>query len=105
MSEKLPETFEQLDTEIDHRTTEPPMYRVLLHNDEFTTKVFVVEVLMTVFNKSMEAAARIMWQAHHGGTGLCGVYALEVAETKVKIAGAMAREAGFPLRLTLEEDA
>ena len=62
------------------------------------------KVLMGVFNKSMDEATRIMWQAHRNGTGLCGVYPLEVAETKVQVVTEAARENGFPLKLSLEEE-
>ena len=86
------------------KVTEPPMYRVILHNDDFTTKEFVVHILVAVFHKSMEEANRIMWQTHDSGNGLCGIYPYDVAETKVKTTVGIARENGFPLRLTLEKD-
>lgn len=104
MAEKLPDLKEKVDADVVEKTAVPPMYKVLIHNDDFTTKAFVVEMLVVVFGKSVDAAANIMWQAHRNGTGLCGIYTLEVAETKVKIAGAMATEAGFPLRLSVEEE-
>ncbi len=83
--------------------TEPPDYRVLLHNDDYTTKEFVVQMLVAVFNKSVEEAAEIMWRAHQSGVGLCGVYPRDVAETKVNVAMEAARESGYPLMLTIEE--
>ena len=104
MSEQLPDLLEAEDTRAEDETAEPPMYRVLIHNDDFTTKAFVVELLVVVFSKSIDAATDIMWQAHKNGTGLCGVYTREVAETKIRISGSMASEAGFPLKLSMEEE-
>jgi ATP-dependent Clp protease adaptor protein ClpS len=99
-----PDLHESEQTDVRDDVTEPPMYRVLIHNDDFTTKAFVVEVLMVIFGKSMDDANRIMWQAHQNGTGLCGVYPLELAETKVRMVTDAARENGFPLKLSIEED-
>lgn len=104
MSDTKPEIVEGELEEIREEITEPPLYKVLIHNDDFTTKSFVVEVLMVVFSKSMDEATRIMWEAHHNGTGFCGLYSFEVAETKVKVVTEAARENGFPLRLTIEEE-
>ena len=104
MSRPTPDRHESELPELRDKVTEPSLYRVLIHNDDFTTKAFVVDVLMGVFNKSMDEATRIMWQAHRNGTGLCGVYPLEVAETKVQVVTEAARENGFPLRLSLEEE-
>jgi ATP-dependent Clp protease adaptor protein ClpS len=104
MSGSTPERHERELLEVRDETTEPPLYRVWIHNDDFTTKDFVVGVLMGVFNKSADEASRIMWQAHRSGTGLCGVYPLEVAETKVRVVTEAARENGFPLRLTIEAE-
>jgi ATP-dependent Clp protease adaptor protein ClpS len=91
-------------SEVRDEITEPPQYKVLIHNDDFTPKAFVVEVLMKVFNKAMEEATGIMWHTHENGTGLCGIYPLEVAETKVNLVTEAARDSGFPLRLTIEEE-
>jgi ATP-dependent Clp protease adaptor protein ClpS len=104
MSDKLPDLLEAEDVRAEDETEEPPMYKVLIHNDDFTTKAFVVELLVVVFSKSIDAATDIMWQAHRNGTGLCGVYTKDVAETKIKIASTMASDAGFPLKLSMEED-
>ena len=84
--------------------TEPPMFRVLLHNDDFTTMDFVVQILMRVFNKTFEEAARIMLNVHRKGIGLCGVYTYEVAETKVDTVHSLAREHQYPLKCTMEKD-
>jgi ATP-dependent Clp protease adaptor protein ClpS len=101
-SDNLP--YEETGIEEREELKEPTEYRVLLHNDDFTTKQFVVQMLMAVFNKSMEEATEIMWRAHQSGVGLCGIYPLDVAETKVGVATEAARDAGFPLRLTIEEE-
>ena len=84
--------------------TEPPMFRVLLHNDDFTTMDFVVQILMRVFNKTFEEAAQIMLNVHRKGIGLCGVYTYEVAESKVDTVNSLAREHQYPLKCTMEKD-
>ncbi len=81
---------------------EPRMYKVLLHNDDYTSMDFVVHVLTRVFRKTSEDATKIMLAVHESGIGLCGIYTHEIAETKVRQTRHMAREAGFPLRCTLE---
>ncbi|MBW2367833.1 MAG: ATP-dependent Clp protease adapter ClpS [Deltaproteobacteria bacterium] len=88
---------------IEDEVREPSMYKVLLHNDDYTTMEFVVEILMTVFNKRFEAATRIMLNVHQQGAGLCGVYPLEIAETKVETVHKLAGENGFPLKCTMEK--
>lgn len=104
MGTKDSDTQPEIITEIDEETTEPPMYKVLIHNDDYTTKEFVVQILMAVFNKSMGEASQIMWKAHKTGVGLCGIYPFEVAETKVNTVTTTARENGFPLKTTMEEE-
>jgi len=104
MSKNTPDFQDDTIVEIDEEITEPPMYKVLLHNDDFTTKVFVVEILMGIFNKSQEAATRLMWQIHKTGIGVCGLYPLEVAETKILQVTTLARENGFPLKSTMEAE-
>lgn len=84
------------------RTALPPQYKVLVHNDDFTTKVFVIEVLVAVFHKPLDAAATLMWQIHHHGYAVAGVYPFEIAETKAKHAMAIAQANEFPLKLSLE---
>ena len=83
---------------------EPPMYKVMLLNDDYTTMEFVVEVLVYVFKKSPEEATRIMLNVHRIGIGVCGVYPYEVAETKVNTVENLARENGFPLKCIMERD-
>jgi ATP-dependent Clp protease adaptor protein ClpS len=104
MSKDLPDRQEDPIAELDEEITEPPMYKVLLHNDDFTTKAFVVEVLMGIFNKSQEEATGLMWQIHKNRVGVCGVYPLEVAETKIIQLSALARENGSPLKATMEAE-
>ena len=85
------------------RTALPPLYKVILWNDDYTTMEFVIEILQTVFRKSASEANHIMLQVHHKGAGVCGTYPFEVAETKVAQVRELARQAGYPLRASLEE--
>jgi ATP-dependent Clp protease adaptor protein ClpS len=85
------------------KVKKPPLYRVFLHNDDYTTMEFVVTILETVFNKSPAEAYRIMIHVHTRGHGVCGTYPHEVAETKVAQVHDLAREKGFPLRASMEE--
>jgi ATP-dependent Clp protease adaptor protein ClpS len=104
MSGKSPDRREEIISEIDGETTEPPDYKVLLHNDDYTTKAFVVEILIVVFNKSVEDATHLMWYVHKNSIGVCGIYPLEVAETKIDQVTALSHDNGFPLKLTLEKE-
>jgi len=85
------------------RVQEPPLYRVLLHNDDYTTMEFVIEILMVVFKRSMEDATRIMLNVHENGIGICGVYSYEIAETKVESVEVLARSSDFPLKCSMEK--
>lgn len=98
------QTEEQVHSETRDQTREPRMYRVLLHNDDYTTMEFVVEILIYVFNKSPESATTIMMDVHQKGVGVCGVYSHEIAETKVNAVHSLARESGFPLRCSMEQE-
>jgi ATP-dependent Clp protease adaptor protein ClpS len=84
------------------RTKKPPMYKVLLHNDDYTTREFVVWVLQTVFHKNETDAIAIMSHVHNHGLGVAGVYTFEVAETKVTKTMALAKAQQFPLQLSIE---
>ena len=86
------------------KVKEPPMYKVLLHNDNYTTMEFVVEILMHVFSKQMAEATTIMLNVHKNGIGICGIFTMEVAETKVETVLNLAREHGFPLKCSMEKD-
>jgi ATP-dependent Clp protease adaptor protein ClpS len=92
-----------IDEDVQEIVKEPSMFKVILLNDDYTTMEFVIEILMLVFAKSLEAATEIMLNVHHQGSGVCGVYPLEVAETKVDTVHSLARQRGFPLRCALEE--
>jgi ATP-dependent Clp protease adaptor protein ClpS len=85
-------------------TARPKLYRVLLHNDDYTTMDFVVYILMEYFAKERGEATQIMLHVHTKGTGLCGIYPYEVAETKVKQVLADAKKNEMPLLCTLELD-
>lgn len=101
-------TKRQGDTELrdqtKQRTETPKLYKVILHNDHYTTMEFVVLVLETVFHKTPAEAYRIMMLVHVDGQGLCGSYPHDIAETKVDTAHELAREAGHPLRASMEEE-
>jgi len=86
------------------RTHLPRLYKVLLHNDDYTTMEFVIEVLESIFARSPAEAFRIMMHVHENGRGLCGAYPYEIAETKVELVHERARQQGFPLRASMEED-
>jgi ATP-dependent Clp protease adaptor protein ClpS len=97
-------TVEQTERTVKERTDEPPMFRVILYNDDFTPRTFVVEILVALFHKGVAEATELMWRVHHGKRGVAGIYPREIAETKVTAAMGLAREYGFPLRLSLEPD-
>lgn len=82
----------------------PPLYRVVFHNDNYTTMEFVVFVLRSVFHKSESDAVTIMLHIHQTGIGVAGVYTREVAETKVEKTHALAKEHEYPLKLSLEPE-
>jgi ATP-dependent Clp protease adaptor protein ClpS len=86
------------------KTKKPSLYKVFLLNDDYTPMEFVVQILETLFNKSHWEATRIMLHVHKRGAGLCGVYTLEVAETKVAQVLAAARRAEHPLQCTMEKE-
>ncbi|MDD3029592.1 MAG: ATP-dependent Clp protease adapter ClpS [Alphaproteobacteria bacterium] len=84
-------------------TKKPSLYKVLLLNDDYTPMDFVVQILEVVFNKSHDAAMVIMLQVHTTGSGLCGVYSYEIAETKVAQVMTAARQSQHPLRCVMEK--
>lgn len=86
------------------RVARPKRYKVLLHNDDYTSMEFVTHVLERVFGKSPSEATAIMMAVHRAGLGVAGVFILEVAETKVVMVHKMAEKRGFPLRAGLEEE-
>ena len=82
----------------------PKRYKVVMHNDDYTSMEFVVDVLMSVFRKSEVEAATLMQKIHEENYAVCGVYTKEIAETKVEETIRLARAEGFPLRCTMEEE-
>jgi ATP-dependent Clp protease adaptor protein ClpS len=90
--------------ESEEKVEKPPLYRVLLHNDNYTTMDFVVWVLQSIFNMPEEQAVQVMLNVHVKGIGVAGVYTFEVAEMKVEKTISTAREHEFPLLCTMEPD-
>lgn len=82
---------------------EPPLYKVLLHNDDYTTMDFVVMILENIFSKNTEEATKIMLNVHHKGCGIAGLYYREIGETKVSRVHQLARKSQFPLKCSLEK--
>jgi ATP-dependent Clp protease adaptor protein ClpS len=99
----LPQREELPVAESEEKTEEPPLFKVLLHNDDYTTMDFVVHVLQTIFNLAEEQAIQIMLNVHVKGIGIAGIYTYEVAEMKVAKTTTMAREQEFPLLCTMEK--
>jgi ATP-dependent Clp protease adaptor protein ClpS len=89
--------------ESQEKVEEPPLFKVLLHNDDFTTMEFVVWILASVFNMPEEQAIQVMLNVHLRGIGVAGIYTYEIAETKVEKTTALAREHEYPLLVTMEE--
>ena len=84
---------------------EPRMFKVLLHNDDYTSMDFVVDILMRIFHKTQAQAEQIMLQIHEKDKAVCGVYSFEIAQTKAEQVKQLAKENEFPLLATIEEDA
>lgn len=94
------------DNVVEHAKPElkrPPLFKVLLLNDDFTPMDFVVEILTDFFNMNRERATQVMLQVHTQGVGVCGTYTKDVAETKVHIVNEHSREHHHPLMCTMEE--
>ena len=85
-------------------TKKPSLYKVIVHNDDYTTREFVVMVLQFVFQKSEAEAARIMMHVHENGVGVAGIYPFEAAETKVEKTMSLAKKYEYPLQLSLEPE-
>ena len=85
------------------KVEEPPLFKVLLHNDDYTTMEFVVWVLESVFNMTSDQAIQVMLNVHTRGIGVAGIYTFEVAEMKVNRTTELARESEFPLLCTMEK--
>jgi len=89
--------------ESQEKVEEPPLYKVLLHNDDFTTMEFVVWILESIFNMPEEQAIQVMLNVHLRGIGIAGIYTFEIAETKVERTITLAREQEYPLLVTMEK--
>jgi ATP-dependent Clp protease adaptor protein ClpS len=97
-----PRTHEETLTQ--NQLREPVLYRVIMHNDHYTTMEFVIEVLMKIFHKPLQEAERLMVMIHEQGSAMVGLYTHEIAATKVQQVTQLAKQNEFPLRVTIEED-
>jgi len=98
----MPKEIEFVESETELK--EPSLYRVILHNDDYTPMDFVVDILENIFHKNRDEAEDIMWRVHEEGRAVCGVYIYEIALTKAEQVKKLARENGFPLLATVEKD-
>jgi ATP-dependent Clp protease adaptor protein ClpS len=85
------------------KVAEPPKFAVILHNDDYTTMEFVIEVLTIDFAKPSEVAMGLMLKVHQEGKAIAGVYSFDIAESKILKVTEKARKSGFPLKLTMEK--
>lgn len=81
---------------------EPSLYKVILHNDDYTSMEFVISILEKIFSKSTPEATRIMLDVHQQGIGVAGIYTREICETKISLVHGLARKNDFPLRCSME---
>lgn len=102
MSDKHPDNNMQVEKQSRSKNELPSMYKVLMHNDDYTTMEFVVSVLETVFHQPPAEAHRVMLNIHTQGVGVCGTYPYEIAETKVARVHCSAQQSGYPLKCSLE---
>jgi len=95
----------KIDLELEniYELEEPKKYKVMLHNDDYTTMDFVVFVLTSIFHKTSSEATKIMLEVHEKGKGMCGVFTKEIGSAKVEQVTKTAKQNGFPLLATLEE--
>ena len=98
----MPKFEEELDLALE--LEEPQMFKVLLHNDDYTSMDFVVEILTGIFHKTHAQAEQIMLQIHEKGKAICGVYSFEIAQTKAQQVKQRAKQNEFPLLATIEEE-
>ncbi len=99
----VPQDLPEGDVKNDQEIREPKMYRVFLHNDDYSTMDFVIEVLISIFHKPAADATRIMLDVHKKGMGICGVYTYDIAVTRVARVHQLAKKREFPLKCSLEE--
>jgi ATP-dependent Clp protease adaptor protein ClpS len=104
MPKHNPHLDEETLVEEEKQALKPPLYKVLMHNDDFTTMEFVVFVLIEIFHKSEAAAEQIMYAVHRKGLGVAGVFTREIAEAKINQVYNLARAHEFPLLCTMEEE-
>jgi len=102
MSDKHSDQEGSVVTEHILEVKEPQLYKVLLHNDDYTTMEFVISILETVFHKTANDAAQIMLNVHNEGVGIAGVYTREICETKISVVHQLAKKNEFPLRCSME---
>lgn len=97
-------TLDHIKTTPSKQIQKPPMYKIIMLNDDFTPMDFVVHILETIFQKDNEEAVRIMFEVHTTGMGNCGVFTYEVAETKQAQTIQLAQKHQYPLRCVLEKE-
>ena len=102
--DRRPDRKGQTETLTRRRLKRPPLYRVLFHNDDYTTRDFVVMALMRYFHKTHTEASTLMMQIHTRGKGIAGLYPLDIAKTKQMQVEAEARQHEMPLKLTIEAE-
>lgn len=95
---------EQIATRDRTVTRRPRLFRVVLHNDDYTSMEFVIHVLKVYFHRNDSEAHRIMLEVHHKGSGTAGVYPYDVAESKIAKVTSEARQSGMPLMLSMEAE-
>ena len=98
----MPKIEEELELALEVEETK--MFKVLLHNDDYTSMIFVIEILSSVFRKSDAEAEKIMLHIHETGKAICGVYTFEIAQTKAQQVKQRAKQNEFPLLATIEQD-
>ncbi len=97
-------THAEIDVKERQETKTPPLYKVFLLNDDYTTMNFVVYVLERVFHKHAVEATQVMLHVHRNGKGLAGAYAREIAETKIEAVHELSKQQGYPLRCMMEKE-
>ena len=101
----MPQFEEEFESDLALELEEPRMFKVLLHNDDYTSMDFVVDILTRIFHKTQAQAEQIMLQIHEKNKAVCGIYTFEIAQTKAEQVKQLAKENEFPLLATIEEDA
>ena len=100
----MPKIEEEFELDLALELEEPKMFKVLLHNDDYTSMDFVVDILIGIFHKTHAQAEQIMLQIHEKDKAICGVYSFEIAQTKAEQVKQRAKQNEFPLLATIEED-